>query len=508
MKTLSNAIFAVFFLLFVLGNGRSFAGDVAYPIINGTGKIVVNFTDSTLPEGFELNAMTFSIFDDLDDVNQYRFARKDNTFTCEFPMELKRNIIGFFAMSPTGAVKHSVGFVELTPGMTLEMQGMFRNDGFIDYIMSDTNGFNACPLDGSAENKALKISEILVKSASYHLGDAENEPDIMNVDFTSWKDYSSAMESLYEAYKNYVFERCVIPAQADWVDNIIRYTFDVSWRMKYKKRAEIFGKETADYPSEYFSFLNGVDFSPAFLQHAGSMTGPYYLLKSMNELLPFAEPIADAPVAEWQKTYADSLQKIIKEPTPLLLDLLAGASYVSQLNDENKIFTPRQIDNIKFGLNPELAQILLRRNDKLVAQLKNKAVLTDLSEKTFILKDYLDKEYPGKVVVVDLWNTWCQPCLMSHKETADIDRDLYDAVFLNISDTTSPENQWRTLSERIGGKQLRISNECYKTICQEYGLKGIPSYLVFDASHKLIMKQTGFPGREFYLKWIEPFIKQ
>ncbi len=109
-----------------------------------------------------------------------------------------------------------------------------------------------------------------------------------------------------------------------------------------------------------------------------------------------------------------------------------------------------------------------------------------------ILTTILGK-YSGKVVVVDIWATWCGPCKAGHKQMAPLKEELKgeDVVFINITGPTSPVETWQEMIGEISGDHYYLTNDQYRHILNTYESRGIPTYLLFDRHGRLAFKNIG-----------------
>ena len=112
----------------------------------------------------------------------------------------------------------------------------------------------------------------------------------------------------------------------------------------------------------------------------------------------------------------------------------------------------------------------------------------------------------GKVVLVDLWATWCQPCLRSFPSVQklwELYREREDVAFVVL-------NVWERAPDRQKVVQEFLHNNPQYTfpvyldpadiVPLGFGVTGIPTQLYLDRSGRLQFRSTGFSSEELYLR--------
>ena len=119
--------------------------------------------------------------------------------------------------------------------------------------------------------------------------------------------------------------------------------------------------------------------------------------------------------------------------------------------------------------------------------------------------DTILANYKGKVVVVDFWATWCGPCINAMKTMKPLKDEMKDkdVVFLYLTGETSPLATWIKTYPTISGEHYRVSEEQWNYWYKTYGIKGIPTYMVYDRQGEQLSIHTGYPGNDTMKKDIE-----
>lgn len=114
-----------------------------------------------------------------------------------------------------------------------------------------------------------------------------------------------------------------------------------------------------------------------------------------------------------------------------------------------------------------------------------------------ILQVILDK-YKGKAVLIDIWATWCVPCLKGHEAMKPLKEELsgQDVVFVNITSPASPMSTWEEMIADIAGEHYYLTEQQLSYILTHYGSTGFPTYAIYNKDGEQTFVTVGFSGLE------------
>ena len=267
----------------------------------------------------------------------------------------------------------------------------------------------------------------------------------------------------------------------------------------------------------YFSFLRDFD-----LNHPPQMNDGYYS-KNLQAIL--TQPVLNIPkigdnlIYDWQKEAKAILSDLTGIDSGPFYDFLTAEAYIVQLRNDLILLSDKQKSNIQnYFSNPSFTDILFSENENTLSRLKqieeNTRKNLFINETPVVAKEKLMEailsKYKGKVVLVDFWATWCQPCMYAIKESHSLKVKFKDkkVTFVYITDISSSKELWKKTIQEIGYEHYFLNKEEMESIAfsKKYGFDGIPTYLLFDSNGELKEKFTGYPGNDKIQEEIEKLL--
>lgn len=101
------------------------------------------------------------------------------------------------------------------------------------------------------------------------------------------------------------------------------------------------------------------------------------------------------------------------------------------------------------------------------------------------------KDFKGKYVYIDVWATWCGPCIGEIPSLKKIEKKYHNKniAFVSISiDKQKDKDKWKKMvaDKELVGTQLFADKDWKSKFVEDYQIKGIPRFILLDKEGKII----------------------
>lgn len=105
----------------------------------------------------------------------------------------------------------------------------------------------------------------------------------------------------------------------------------------------------------------------------------------------------------------------------------------------------------------------------------------------------------GKYVYVDVWATWCGPCLREIPDLKKVEKEYHDKdiEFVSISiDKQDDKEKWIKMvgDKDLKGTQIMADNAWQSDVVTEYNIAGIPRFMLIDKQGNLVQVNAPSPS--------------
>lgn len=118
----------------------------------------------------------------------------------------------------------------------------------------------------------------------------------------------------------------------------------------------------------------------------------------------------------------------------------------------------------------------------------------------------------GKYVYVDVWATWCGPCIREIPSLKEVEKTFHNEniEFVSTSiDELKDHEKWKTMvnDKELGGMQLMADNAWQSEFVKDYGIDGIPRFILIDPEGNIVSADAPRPSNPKLVELLEKELK-
>jgi thiol-disulfide isomerase/thioredoxin len=118
----------------------------------------------------------------------------------------------------------------------------------------------------------------------------------------------------------------------------------------------------------------------------------------------------------------------------------------------------------------------------------------------------------GKYVYIDVWATWCGPCIQQIPHLKRVEKKYHDKniEFVSLSiDPVKDHAKWKKFvaDKGLGGIQLFADNEWESEFVKAYMIQGIPRFILIDPDGKIVSADAHRPSNPELEKQLDVLVK-
>jgi len=322
----------------------------------------------------------------------------------------------------------------------------------------------------------------------------------------------SAPDMLTEAKKDYSYYLTVIndyatrynidPIIVDFAKRDIKYGIS-NWISDYVNE----GTDSIVSRSERINMFKDSFFEFGIDSNFVSMMYPYHLQNYVYWKTGTDSSINNSiKSGNFKQALTLGAEIFFKEPSGISRDYLIFTFFSNQLKK-----TPAMQDELsfmkKYFTDPVLYHYLVLLSDRIGNVVVKPTALTkmqylDKENKVYTIKNpdflkFLSKKYAGKIIYLDIYATWCVPCLNEIKFTPALHQKFRDkgVIFVNLCLQSTAKNWIDLVKEKnIQGENYFLDDDESKLLMGNFNIGGFPTYLLIDSKGSIRTANAARPS--------------
>lgn len=284
-----------------------------------------------------------------------------------------------------------------------------------------------------------------------------------------------------------------------WADDYIKYK-TLSDLMIYPScyaREHLIEMDSLKLPNDYYDFLDKTD-----INDLAFITGAHADFLALYQRWLIEYPVDSAKSAEHhfcnENIIAGGkilLKMIIQKASGFTKELALTRFYLDAIEGKQLIEFEELYDSTLITY-PFFKNIITEKHSDLKKYMANQITV---GANLRSINDTIITKYTGKVIYIDFWAPWCSPCMGEMPFSKQLQEEFKnkDVVFLYLASRCT-ESSWKSTiaNEKITGEHILLTKDQYATLASEFGITGIPHYVLIDKNGNIVSKSAPRPSQK------------
>lgn len=331
-------------------------------------------------------------------------------------------------------------------------------------------------------------------------------------EFGSLVNWTVKQAERYNSFKEY---KAAIDATADKLQKQLEATGDknlIAYELKKLKRsqstipfrfawARISANQPTDADKDFVEYVESLDYN--------TMESAKYGLVSMY-IKWYQSCHSDSAMTPGEQ-YFFVLKKKVSDQD--IINFIADGYIESYMNSGADAYLTSTFEAYKkTTTNQDKVKELQPLYDKIIHIIPGTVApdfeIHDVNDKSLQFSDVIGK---GKVVYLDVWATWCGPCVGEIPHMEKLVEHYTGNPKIEIISISLDENltKWKDKlkADKPAWRQFVAPGGMKSTLCKDYQITGIPRFMLFDKEGKIIATDAPRPSDSEILNYLDNAMK-